>query len=89
MVRAQKQVNQNLNEMVTAGRSLSYSLVRKFVVNFYSLELADLFLYSAMKAPSDNIFCQNRRSEAWAFHNANTTRHEIQNAKKYQKQLRF
>ena len=56
IMRIMKQVNQTLNEMIIAGKDLSYSLVRKFVVNFYNLELADFILYSAMKAPLDDLF---------------------------------
>ena len=79
-----------LNQMVLAGRDMTYSMVRKFVVNFYNLDLADFILYSAMKAPNDSIFFENRRtSENWALIDANKTRHQIQNPQKYQWQLRF
>jgi len=75
--------------MVMSGKNLSYSLVRKFVVNFYNLDLADFILYSAMQAPPDCLFLQSRRSEDWLLLDQNTTRHTINNASKYQWQLRF
>ena len=86
--RVLKQVVSSLNEMVSTGKNLSYSLVRKFVVNFYNLEMIDLILVTAMKAPTDDLWFQSRQSEDWALLDSNTTKHEIQNATKYIKQFR-
>ena len=55
-----KQVIEDLNTMVAAGKNLSYSLVRQFVVNFYNLEMADLLIWTAMRAPKDDIWYQSR-----------------------------
>ena len=58
--RSLKQVIGNLNTMVAAGKNLSYSLVRQFVVNFYNLELSDFIIWTAMRAPKDDIWYQAR-----------------------------
>lgn len=58
--RVLKQVVSSLNEMVSTGKNLSFSLVRKFVVNFYNLEMIDLILVTAMKAPTDDLWFQSR-----------------------------
>ena len=50
------QVEQDLTEMVTAGKDMNFSQVRKFVVNFYMLEMADYILYTAMKAPEEDLY---------------------------------
>lgn len=41
----------DLEQMVLQGKDMSFSLVRKFVVDFYMCELADFLLYTAMSAP--------------------------------------
>lgn len=48
IIRTMTQVEQDLTEMVTAGKDMSFSQVRKFVVDFYMLEMADYILYTAM-----------------------------------------
>ena len=55
-----KLVNNDLSTMIDAGWDLSFSLVRRFVVNFYNLEQADLIIWSAMRAPLDDIWFQSR-----------------------------
>ena len=69
--------------MVDGGKELSYSLVRQFVVAFYNLDMADLMLTSAMRAPQDDLFIQDRASADWQLLDSNTTRHELKNAIKY------
>ena len=75
--------------MVIDGKELSYSLVRKFVVDFYLMEMSDFILYSAIEAPKDAIWFQSMNSEEWQILNQNTTRHEIVNPSKYKWQFRF
>ena len=60
MVRALTRVINSLNELIFAGADMSYSQVRKFVVDFYMLEMSDYWLYSAMNADIDDLFYQNR-----------------------------
>ena len=75
--------------MIISGREMTYSQVRKFVVDFYVLEMADFILYSAMKANTDDIWFQSRESDDWKLLDDNTTRYEVSNPSKYQWQLRF
>lgn len=56
IIRTMTQVEQDLTEMVTAGKDMNFSQVRKFVVNFYMLEMADYILYTAMKAPEEDLY---------------------------------
>ena len=48
MIRAMEQVHEDLQQMVEAGKDMTFSMVRKFVVDFYNLEMADFIIYSAM-----------------------------------------
>lgn len=68
---------------------MPFRQVRKFVVDFFMLDFVHVQLYSAMLSPTDQIFFQDRGGEDWQLLDANTTRHEIGNASKYQWQLRF
>ena len=54
--RVMQLVYQDLNQMVIAGKAMPYALVRQFVVNFYAMEMVDMMLYSAMKAPQDDLY---------------------------------
>lgn len=60
------------------GKNLSYSHVRKFVVDFYCAELADFMIFAAMKVPDNSLWVQSQRSKDWSLLNANTTKHEIE-----------
>ena len=51
--------------MVIEGKEMSYSLVRKFVVDFYLMELSDFILYSAIQSPKDALWFQPMDSEDW------------------------
>ena len=42
--------------MVIDGKEMSYSLVRKFVVDFYVMELSDYILYSAIETKKDGLW---------------------------------
>ena len=75
--------------MIISGKDMTYSQVRKFVVDFYMLEMSDHVLYSAIKAKTDDIWFQSRESDDWKLLDDNTTSYEIYNPSKYQWQLRF
>ena len=59
LLRGFKKVNEDLNQMIMAGKDLSYSLVREFVVDFYSTEFADFLIFAAMRAPKNSLWFQN------------------------------
>ena len=42
--------------MVIDGKEMSYSLVRKFIVDFYVMELSDFILYSAIETKNDSLW---------------------------------
>ena len=49
-------MKEDLTLMVMAGKDMTFGQVRKFVVDFYMLEMADYILYTAMKASEDDIY---------------------------------
>ena len=75
--------------MVMDGKEMSYSLVRKFVVDFYVMELSDFILYSAIETSKDSLWFQSMNSDDWQLLDQNTTSHEIADYKKYKWQFRF
>ena len=89
IIKAVSKVNDDLSQLVFTGKDMTFSTVRQFVVDFYVIELADYIIYSAMKAPTDDLFFQRRQSDDWKLIDANTTCYEISNEAKYQWQLRF
>ena len=50
----------DLKIMIYMGKDVNFSITRKFVVDFYMIDLADYILYSAFIAPKDEIFYQSR-----------------------------
>jgi len=84
LIRTFEKVIEDLNEMVYMGKGMSFSITRKFVVDFYMLEFADYVLYSAFMAPKEDIYYQSRKSDDWKLLDSITTRHEIRNSSKYQ-----
>ena len=64
-------------------------MVRKFVVDYQQIDDFTMTCYSAMDAPKDDIFFQQKDSEDWQLLNAHTRTHELENQEKYQWQLRF
>ena len=89
LIRANQKVIEGLNHMILQGKDLKYGMVRKWVVDFYMMEFSDILLHSAFIADNNDIFYQRRDSADWQLLDANTTRYEIQNAGKYQSQLRM
>ena len=55
-----KLANEDLRKLISSGKALTYSDVRKFVVDFYNLDMADFILYSAFRANKDQIWYQDR-----------------------------
>ena len=51
--------------MVIDGKEMSYSLVRKFIVDFYVMELSDYILYSAIETNKDSLWFQSMNSDDW------------------------
>ena len=71
------------------GKEMSYSLVRKFVVDFYLMEMSDFILYSAIETSKDSLWFQSMNSDDRQLLDQNTTSHEIADYKKYKWQFRF
>jgi len=57
-LRVMEEVNKDLNEILGNISNLPFRMVRKFIVDFYQMDLMDQVLYSAFKAPKDDIFYQ-------------------------------
>lgn len=84
MIKVLETVVRDLNHILFQGKNLQFRFVRRFVVDMFMLDYEDVTLYSAMLAPKDQVFFQDRNSADWQLLDANTTRHEIENASKYQ-----
>ena len=49
-------INADLNEIAKSVQDLSFPAVRKFIVEYMMLDVGELYLYSAFRAPSDELF---------------------------------
>ena len=59
------QLNSDLNAILTDAVTSIYSKVQTFVIDLYCLENVELHLFSAFKAPKEDIFYLDQDSESW------------------------
>ena len=59
------QLNSDLNAIITHAVTSIYNKVQTFVIDLYCLENVELHLFSAFKAPKDDIFYLDQDSETW------------------------
>lgn len=78
-------MNSILNEIENA----SYAQVRKFVVDYMQLDVAEIYLFTAFKAPKEEIFYLSENSETWRKLKECITEVKIINGDKYLWKLRF
>ena len=78
-----EELNKDLSEILSAGRVVPFSLVRKFAVDMLQLDSAEIMLYAAFDAQKDDIFYQEEDSADWQLLKAVTYQHEIENPEKY------
>lgn len=74
---------------MAAGKTVSYSTVRRFALTCTQLEGSELVLYSAFQSPLDDIFYLPEDHPHWQALLSNTHIHCIENQEKYQTQLKF
>ena len=82
-----KGMNTKLAQIQKSGRYINYAHVKKYLVEFLQLELAEFSLYSAFKVDKDEIFYQQRNSEDWQMLDKVTKCYNIENFKKYKSQM--
>lgn len=83
------ELKRDLMEILAFGRMIPFRLVRQFAVGTLMLEQAELCLYNAFNAPSDDIFYLPEDHPDLELLRDNTFEHSIENYDKYKFQLRF
>lgn len=78
-----EEINKDLFEIHNNVNLLSYNLVRKFVVDYLMMDMADQIFYAAFLTKSDEIFYQNPESDDWNLLRENLINIEIADYDKY------
>lgn len=87
-----EEVNKDLNtiaEELSKDEEVQFASMRKFIVDYMQLDVADLYMFYAFKAPKDELFYLPADSDEWQRLAQATTVIGIQNAENYKWKLRL
>lgn len=68
LTKSLEEVNKDLNDFlnkISSGKSLSVNRLRKFIVDYQQLDVAEIHLFTAFKTDPKEIFYQSQDSETW------------------------
>ena len=89
LCRVVESVHADLNEIAKSVQELSFPAVRRFIVEYMMMDVGELYLYSAFKTPSDELFYLPQDSPEWKDLNSRTRQVQIENKPKFWWQFRF
>ena len=49
-------MNVKLGQLISTGKEIDYSMVKKFLVDFLMMDIVELSIFAAFSAPNDDIF---------------------------------